>query len=275
MNRKLICSDLDGTLLTSFKRISDYNLRVIRTLTDMGHIFSVCTGRQVCSAAYYASLIGPGSDVIASGGNLIMTSGECIHRTKQDKDKLSVVYDIAESSGLIAGFHGIDALYVTRSFQSAIVSAAANLVLPKEVEKRVTLYDKSDFLLHSDEYVLSTLMGMDQSKLQAAKEELDKIGGLTLVSPFTGAYDISTCEYDKGTAIRMLAGHHGISLVDVISFGDGDNDLSMADSSGILIAMGNARESLRNLAHDIADTNDHDGVGKKLAQIFGLDEASI
>jgi len=118
-------------------------------------------------------------------------------------------------------------------------------------------------------------MGMDQSKLQSARDELEKIGGLNIVSPFTGALDISTREFDKGTAIRMLADHHGISLADVISFGDGENDLSMADSSGTLIAMGNAKDSLRSLADSVAETNDRDGVGKKLLEIFEIDEASL
>jgi len=118
MTRHLICSDLDGTLLTSFKRISDFNIRVIRALQGEGHVFSVCTGRQIRSAAYYASLIGPDADVIASGGNLIMTGGKLIHRTFQDERQLELVYDVAESYGLIAGFHGIDALYLTKSFQS-------------------------------------------------------------------------------------------------------------------------------------------------------------
>lgn len=275
MTRRLICSDLDGTLLTSFKRISDFNIRVIRALQSEGHVFSVCTGRQIRSAAYYASLIGPDADVIASGGNLVMTGGDFIHRTVQDQEQLGKIYDIAERYGLIAGFHGIDALYVTKSFQSAVVNAAANLVLPKDIERRVTLLDKREFLMHSDEYVLSTLMGMDQSRLQSARDELDEIGGLNIVSPFTGALDISTREFDKGTAIRMLADHHGISKDDVISFGDGDNDLSMADSSGILIAMGNAKDSLRSLANAVADTNDRDGVGRKLLEIFGIDEASL
>lgn len=275
MTRRLICSDLDGTLLTSFKRISDFNIRVIRALQKEGHVFNVCTGRQIRSAAYYASLIGPDADVIASGGNLVMTGGTFIHRTVQDQKQLGMIYDIAERYGLIAGFHGIDALYVTKSFQSAVVNAAANLVLPKDIERRVTLLDRREFLVHSDEYVLSTLMGMDQSRLQSARDELEQIGGLNIVSPFTGALDISTREFDKGTAIRMLADHHGISLSDVISFGDGDNDLSMAGSSGTLIAMGNSKDSLISLADAVADTNDRDGVGKKLLEIFGIDEASV
>lgn len=275
MTRRLICSDLDGTLLTSFKRISDFNIRVIRTLQSEGHVFSVCTGRQIRSAAYYASLIGPEADVIASGGNIVMTGGAFIHRTVQDRMQLEMIYDIAERYGLIAGFHGIDALYVTRSFQSAVMNAAANLVLSKDIERRVTLLDRDEFLVHSDEYVLSTLMGMDQSRLQSARDELEKIHGINIVSPFTGALDISTREFDKGTAIRILADHHGISLSDVISFGDGDNDLSMAGSSGTLVAMGNAKDSLRSLADAVADTNDRDGVGKKLLEIFGIDEASL
>ena len=275
MTRRLICSDLDGTLLTSFKRISDFNIRVIRTLQSEGHVFSVCTGRQIRSAAYYASLIGPEADVIASGGNIVMTGGAFIHRTVQDRMQLEMIYDIAERYGLIASFHGIDALYVTRSFQSAVVNAAATLVLPKDIERRVTLLDRDEFLVHSDEYVLSTLMGMDQTRLQLAKDELEKLQGINIVSPFTGALDISTREFDKGTAIRMLADHHGISTDDVISFGDGDNDLSMAGSSGTLVAMGNAKDSLRSLADAVADTNDRDGVGKKLLEIFGIDEASL
>ena len=46
---KILFTDLDGTLLTDDKRISDADMRSIRAMIDAGHKFVMTTGRPLTS----------------------------------------------------------------------------------------------------------------------------------------------------------------------------------------------------------------------------------
>ena len=46
---KILFTDLDGTLLTGDKRISDPDLASIRQMTDAGHRFVIASGRPLPS----------------------------------------------------------------------------------------------------------------------------------------------------------------------------------------------------------------------------------
>ena len=48
----------------------------------------------------------------------------------------------------------------------------------------------------------------------------------------------------------------------LVGFGDGENDLSMFQASGLKIAMGNAVSELKKAADVITGTNDRDGVAE-------------
>ena len=64
----------------------------------------------------------------------------------------------------------------------------------------------------------------------------------------------------KGKAVMELAKQLGMDKSQVMSFGDSYNDIEMITESGIGIAMGNACESLKEVADYITLSNDEDGV---------------
>ena len=64
----------------------------------------------------------------------------------------------------------------------------------------------------------------------------------------------------KGKAVIELANQLGMDSSQVMSFGDSYNDMEMIKESGIGIVMGNACESLKEVADYITLSNDEDGV---------------
>jgi hypothetical protein len=75
---------------------------------------------------------------------------------------------------------------------------------------------------------------------------------------------------DKAHALDTVLRPLGIQRDEVISFGDGHNDLSIINYAGIGIAMGNAVEDLKQAANDITLTNDEDGIYYSLKK-YGLE----
>ena len=67
---------------------------------------------------------------------------------------------------------------------------------------------------------------------------------------------------DKGLGLQQLAEHLGLDRSEVMAIGDGGNDEGMLRYAGLAVAMGNANDYVKSLAHRITDDNDHDGVAK-------------
>ena len=72
--------------------------------------------------------------------------------------------------------------------------------------------------------------------------------------------DITAKGADKGEGILALAAHWGIDSQFTMAFGDGGNDASMIKKAGIGVVMGNALDSLKQMADYTTTSVDEDGV---------------
>ena len=72
--------------------------------------------------------------------------------------------------------------------------------------------------------------------------------------------DITLQGADKGNALRQMAKHLGLSLEECIAFGDGGNDISILQTAGIGVAMGNANDSVKAVDDYITTSVDNDGI---------------
>jgi Cof subfamily protein (haloacid dehalogenase superfamily) len=74
----------------------------------------------------------------------------------------------------------------------------------------------------------------------------------------------------KGNAVKYVLDSLNIDIKNVVSFGDGWNDIDMLSISGLSFLMKNASDGLKEKlsAHEVIDTNRNDGVAKKLKEIF-------
>ncbi|EHL2673311.1 HAD hydrolase family protein, partial [Listeria monocytogenes] len=57
---------------------------------------------------------------------------------------------------------------------------------------------------------------------------------------------------------------------DIIAFGDETNDLQMLDYAGVGVAMGNAAESVKNVANVVTASNQDDGIAVYLEENLNL-----
>ena len=72
--------------------------------------------------------------------------------------------------------------------------------------------------------------------------------------------DIYLPGFSKGTAVKYLYEHLGISYENTYAFGDGKNDREMMELVKYSTAMGNAVETVKEIANYITEDNEHDGV---------------
>ena len=58
-----------------------------------------------------------------------------------------------------------------------------------------------------------------------------------------------------------------INLKDSIAIGDSFNDLTMFETVGHSVAMGNAPDEIKKMVDEVTDTNNEDGVAKFLEKL--------
>ena len=81
--------------------------------------------------------------------------------------------------------------------------------------------------------------------------------------------DISPIGGTKQNGIDQFLKYYDIDLSETMAFGDGGNDIQMLEHVNISVAMGNAHDDVKKIAHYITDSVDDNGIVHAL-QHFNL-----
>jgi hypothetical protein len=73
----------------------------------------------------------------------------------------------------------------------------------------------------------------------------------------------------KAVALQRISEHYGIPMSQVMAIGDAPNDVAMLQIAGVAVAVNNAHERVKQVAHWIAPSNNDHGVHAALVR-FGV-----
>jgi len=267
---KLICIDMDGTLLNSNHEISEKNKEALRQAKKLGVNIAITTGRLFGSARYYSNLIGiENTPVIASNGAYIKTNYDDIPVLENaiPREIAIEIYKIIKKHNLKINFNSWDTLMREDEVPDDHAYTIMNKHLPDD--KKVKFIINSDFISAIESFDGKILKGIviereNLDNLWAAKDELKETFGdkLHVVSSGTDNIEIMIGTTSKGNAVAHLADILNVNAEEVMCIGDSENDISMLKFAGIGVAMGNGLQMVKDIADYITDTNDNDGVAK-------------
>lgn len=80
--------------------------------------------------------------------------------------------------------------------------------------------------------------------------------------------DISQDIHDKGEAIKIVLDHLGIKKEEALGFGDDIPDISIAKNVGYFVALGNAKDEVKEVASKVTDPVWEVGVGKAIDELL-------
>lgn len=267
---KLICFDLDGTLLTADKTIAPATAQVILDLYARGMHIAIATGRPIAAIGKFIDQLGlTGTDdySLTFNGALVInnTTQANIFRLPTTKAAITPLYE-----WLAANDYPLDVLDFTQNWQISGIghsqytgllrapllferTSFANLAAEREYAKAVVVTDPNRL----DE--LYTKMPTSiQSQYHMVRSQ-PKI--LEFLKP----------ELDKRVGVAALTEHYGLKAENVMVFGDAENDLGMFAYAGTPVAMLNGSADVKALAaHITPATNDENGIGKFLSEYFAL-----
>jgi Cof subfamily protein (haloacid dehalogenase superfamily) len=270
MEYKLICIDMDGTLLNKQHKVSEASKEAIKKAHDKGVHIVISTGRMYVDAREYSDFVGVKSPVIASNGAII-----------KEKDRNEVIYKstLGEELNLklldVVFKHKLDPMFATpetsfgSSFQSKLVIEYLKLkgvfnknMIFKYVRSRKQL--ESIVKREKDNIIKCEVISRNIQKIEGLKKELRKFEDIEIACSTKYNIEITCKGVSKGRAVELLGSYYNIPREQIIAIGDSENDLSMIEYAGLGVAMGNAPEEIKQKADYVTDDNGSDGVAKAI-----------
>lgn len=244
---RCIVTDLDGTLLTSDKKITEDTKQIIKEYQKNNYLFVVATGRYFEGARkLFDSNFHP--------DYLITNNGAHIYDYRKDK----FIYHNYIDEKII---RSIVEKYISLADQITLLGEKQYIQITEEfLNEDKILSDVSTLAIHCKKGINKNEVVM---QLQQSFPHLKSY----LMNHSVVNYDwieIEPSTVNKGSAIKKVFDIEKIIYQDSICFGDGANDLSMFHVCGKKIAMANAVEILKKYADNITLTNDEEGIEQYL-----------
>ncbi|HAE60982.1 MAG TPA: Cof-type HAD-IIB family hydrolase [Eubacteriaceae bacterium] len=262
---KMVCIDLDGTLLDDKRNISEINKEAIRKATNNDIKVIISTGRIFSNAVEYAELLGLNTPIISSSGAVIgdLHFGEFGCRNIIDYDSCRYILEVSLNSDSKISFSSLDTIY-TNDFEMKVL---LDIVKMKDDTFRNTKISYIQKYSQWDEVFKSGTVKSDIRFKKVAdvikiKNEMAK--RFEVVNFTATNLEITNQGVSKGKAIEILAKHFGVSPNEIIAIGDSENDLSMIKYAGMGIAMGNAGKIVIDNSDFTTETNNNNGVAKAI-----------
>ena len=261
MGKKIFFFDLDGTLLTSDKRISLKTLEALRKFTDAGNYFCINTGRAIESArAVYKglNLDFKGSFLCGSNGTQIYSVDEdrYVFRTGVPMELVDKILDLAEEYGVHCHTYNEDHILSRHDneclkYYRRVIKTP--LLITRDVTKEMT----------GDPSKMIAIELHDHDRQERFRQALQEMVGDRLTLLYSNPYylEIFPSDAGKGSVVKRLSGFLGVDIKDTYAAGDEQNDISMIEAAGCGIAMLNATDAVKEAADVVTERdNDHDGL---------------
>lgn len=258
---KLLCVDLDGTLLDDDKNVSSGDKAAILEALENGHKFAIVTGRPLASAlkvAKESGLMIEGSYIATFNGGQVYdcSKGEIISEVRMPIEYAEYVFKKAKEAGLHV--HTYKDEYVVCDRESdELKFYLKNTKLESIIDDNpLGVLDKNPIKL-----IVMSLNGREV--LEPFRDSLKEWCEGKLSSIFSNPclLEYSSPDIGKGNAIRQLSKLLSVDICDVIACGDEENDISMIEAAGVGVAMKNATDPVKAVADYITEkTNNEQGI---------------
>ena len=267
---KILFTDLDGTLLTDDKRISETDMRSIRAMIDAGHKFVMTTGRPLTSVKQLAVQYGflePGFFLVSFNGGLIYDCGakKPILTRYIPVDEVKAIMDAAHAHGMHAHTYSGDLVvseYETEQLKTYCRLMKMDYVVVKDIRE---YYGEFVNVVVKPPIKVNIITPFDHSSLESFRAEMRKTTAGKLFDVFSKPemLEFSHMKSNKGDAVRFMADFYKVPMADTIAVGDEENDCPMIEAAGVGVAMANASPVVRNAADYVTERdNNHSGIAE-------------
>lgn len=266
---KILFLDIDDTLLSTDRTISEENSSAIRRAIEEGHRIVICSGRPlsgILPVARQLDLMKPGCYLISFNGALIYDCGQkkAVYKKTVPFEDVRYLFRKADEYGLHIQTYDQSTLLLRRDTEES-----AYYIGRVAIDHRIVpeLPDG----LREEPYKVLLIDLYDKSRLERFREEAlkDLRGRMSLF--FSSEYLLECVRegVSKGDAVRWLCAHLDIPIENSVAAGDSENDIAMIEAAHVGCAVKNATQACKNAADYITENDcDHSGVAEIIAKFI-------
>ncbi len=258
-----VLADVDGTLVTRDKVLTERARRAVQQLHERGIAFTITSGRPPFGMRMLVEPLGLTLPLAAfNGGALVLPDRTVLDERLLPASLLPGLID------LILG-HGLD-VFLFRCHDWFVRSLDA-----PHVHRETATLQQPPVAVASFAGVLAgavKVVGVsdDRPRVAICEAAVQQAYGAQVSAARSQPYylDVTSPTANKGAVIERLSHHIQIPLDRIAAIGDQPNDVRMFERAGLSIAMGNASDEVKRKATFVTTSFADEGFANAIEQII-------
>ena len=287
---KLVAIDLDGTMLNSYGVVSEETKNTIKEIEKQGVEVIIASGRPIDSIKQIAKEIESKNYFIAGNGAIIydMKKNEIIYEKTLSKEKVLEIIKKCEENSISYNVYTEREILATSLKYNVLYYHKENLKKEEDKKTRINIVNNMyEYIKNKEDarYLKITICDENKTVFNSIIKKLKDIKDIEILDvshmarktivqgteEYQISYyytEISTENVDKWDAIQFLIEKLNIKKEEVMAIGDNINDKKMIENSGVGIAMKQSTPRVLEIADEITEGNNEDGVAKILQKYY-------
>ena len=264
MNIRLMLSDMDGTLIGADNHRSPRTWSAVRAAQQAGIYFTLAPGRMHGAVIPFLKALNIHGPVICFQGGVLADAdtGRVLAQFPIKMETAREVLRYADELGVYSQYYTPDAYYIREhcDYSEAYKrSCFVEGIATGRPQHESLCFDPAKILL------------MDTpARIRELREKFRSRWGDRLQIDISKPHylEITDRLANKGQALRQMAAEMGLTLDQVMCFGDALNDVPMLQCAGVGVAMANASEEAKAAAAYLAPLQQEDGVAQVIEAVL-------
>ncbi|KJK57820.1 haloacid dehalogenase [Saccharothrix sp. ST-888] len=251
---RLLLADVDGTLVTQDKVLTERAIGAVADLRQAGILFAVTSGRPPRGMSMLIEPLELSTPIAAFNGGLFARPDMSVIEQQVIPD------DVTPAVIELLTAHGMS-VWIYRGADWLVLDAQGPHVARESWTVRFDPTPVDSFTPVSDGVAKVVGVSDDHDAVQkavvAARERFGDHVSAARSQPYYA--DITHPHANKGCVVRYLSRAYRIPAEEIATIGDMPNDVLMFAQSGLSIAMGNASHEVQRAARRVTTTNEDEG----------------
>ena len=263
---KLIAIDVDGTLVTDEKKLTQKTIEVIKEALKKDIKIVISTGRSFYRLEKFIDALDLRSEnqctICLNGGIIIENlTKEVLYSKNLEAEEVEELIQLGKALRLPIMIYTKDNQYV-ETIPEVVRKNTENL---KGMHLKVVNFNQLNFTKPQN-YIYKVCFIDKPEKITEKRELISKeiLEKYEITSSVPEYLEIVKKGIKKSEAIKVVMEKYDIKKEEVMAIGDGENDIEMLDFAGLGIAMENASDFVKEFANDVTTSNNHDGVANAI-----------